>query len=202
MATQAFHSRLEDLPMFFSDSMTDVAVQYPRDMFPVGEREVKNFDFCIFKSLVTFAALRMGCFNVFWQRDGTFGVACGTGCLLSFVTFKASLFWGTKCGWIVGIMVNIIMARGTGVFQLVDMKTVRNRDIVRIETWGSSIDIKNMGMTTDTVWIDLVKFSRETCMLSPAFQREDIDARHQGMASRVTLRTVDLGMQGGLFPKG
>jgi hypothetical protein len=57
MTTQTFDSRLKDLSMLFSSGMTGVAIQYPCDMFSVGERKVKNLDLCLFKPLMAFVAL-------------------------------------------------------------------------------------------------------------------------------------------------
>jgi len=56
-------------------------------------------------------------------------------------------------------------------------------------------------MATDTVWVNLVKLGRKTCMFSSALQREDVDARYQNMASLMTLRAVDLGMERRLLPE-
>jgi hypothetical protein len=56
-------------------------------------------------------------------------------------------------------------------------------------------------MTTDTVWIDLIEFGGKTRMLPFAGERKDIDARHQRMAGRMTLRAVYFGMEGRLFPE-
>jgi len=98
-------------------------------------------------------------------------------------------------------MINIIVARGTGVFQLFNMETVWNRNIVRIKIRRSLFDIKDPLVTTDAVWIDLVKFGRKTCMFSFTFKGKDIDARHQGVARRMTLRAIDLWMHGGLLPE-
>jgi hypothetical protein len=98
-------------------------------------------------------------------------------------------------------MVDIVVARGAGILQLFDMETVRNRDIVRVEMGGSLLDIKDSLMATDAIWIDLIKFGGKTCMFPFAGEGKDIDARHQGMAGGMTLRAVDFGMQGRLFPE-
>jgi len=98
-------------------------------------------------------------------------------------------------------MVNIVVAGGAGVFQLFDMETVWNRNIVRIKIRRSLFDIKDSLVTTDAIWIDLIEFGRKTCMLPFTFKGEDIDTRHQGMTCRMTLRAINLGVHGGLFPK-
>jgi hypothetical protein len=100
-----------------------------------------------------------------------------------------------------GVVINIIVARGAGVFQLFDMEPVGDRDVVGIDFWRSSLYIENALMAPDAVWIDLVKFGGKTSMFSIASQRENIDARHQGMACRMTLRAVDLRMHGRLLPE-
>ncbi len=110
------------------------------------------------------------------------------------MAFKAGLFGRTKGGWIMGVMIDIVMTGGTGIFQLFDMETVRNRNIIRIQIGRSPFDSQNTRVTTDTVRIDLVQFGREAGMFPPALQRKNIDARHQGMTGRMTLRTADLGM--------
>ena len=118
------------------------------------------------------------------------------------MAFEAGLFGRAKGGGIMGIVIDIVVAGGTGVFQLLDMETVRDRNTIRIQIGRSPLDIKNTRVTTDAVRIDLVQFSREAGMFPSALERKDVDARHQGMACRMTLRTADLGMQGRLFPKG
>jgi len=103
------------------------------------------------------------------------------------MAFKAGLFGGTKGRWIMRVVIDIVMTGGTGVFQLFDMETVRDRDIIRIQIGRSPFDSKNTRVATDAVWIDLVQFGRETGMFPPALERKDVDARHQGMACRMTL---------------
>ena len=56
-------------------------------------------------------------------------------------------------------------------------------------------------MAADAVWIDLVQFRGKPRMLPSAFKGKDVNARHQGVASRMTLGAVDLWMQSRLFPK-
>ena len=75
MAAQALHSRFVDLSMFLSCGVTDITVQYSCNMFLVRKREIVNFNLSIFKSLVTFGALRMGNLSCLWQRYGPFGMA-------------------------------------------------------------------------------------------------------------------------------
>ena len=74
MTTQTLHPRLEDLSMFLPRSVADVTVQNSCDMFLVGKRMAVNLNLCIFKSLVTFAALRMGNLDRLWQRNGSSGM--------------------------------------------------------------------------------------------------------------------------------
>ena len=187
--------------MLLSGGMTDVTVQYSGDVFLMGKRDSVNLDVGVLKPLMTFAALRMGDFSGLGQRDGSFGMACRAGGLLSTMTFKAGLFRRSKCGRIVRVVVNIVVARGTGVFQLLDMELVWNPDTVGVDLRGGRFHIEYPLMTSNAVRIDLVKFGRKTCMFSSAFKGKDIDAGHQGMACRMTLRTVDLGMEGRLLPK-
>jgi hypothetical protein len=100
-----------------------------------------------------------------------------------------------------GIMINIVVTGGTGILQLLNMETVRNRDTIRIDPGGSTFHVKNTRMATNTVWIDLVQFSGKPGVLPFAVKRKDIDARYQGMPGGMTFRAVDLGMQGRLFPE-
>lgn len=99
------------------------------------------------------------------------------------------------------VVIDVVMTGGTGIFQLFDMETVGDRNIIRIQIGRSPLNRKNTGVATDAVRIDLVQFGRETSMFPPALERKDVDARHQGMACRMTLRTADLGMQCRLLPK-
>ena len=99
------------------------------------------------------------------------------------------------------VVIDIVMTGGTGIFQLLDMETVWDRNIIRIQIGGSPLDSENTRVTTDAVRIDLVQFGGKASMFPPALERKDVDARHQGMACRMTLRTADLGMQGRLLPK-
>ena len=100
------------------------------------------------------------------------------------------------------IVVDIVVARGARILQLFYMETVWDRDVVRIDLRGGTLDTKDLLMATDAVRIDLVQFGRKTCMLPIAPQRKDVDARHQGVTCRMALRAIDLGMHGRLLPKG
>jgi hypothetical protein len=99
------------------------------------------------------------------------------------------------------VMINIVVAGSTGVLQLLNMETVRNRDVVGIDLRRSTFHVKNTRMATNTVRIDLVQFGRKPGMLPFAVKWKDIDARHQGVSSGMTFRAVDLGMHGRLFPE-
>ena len=105
------------------------------------------------------------------------------------MAFKAGLFRRTKGGWIVRVVIDIVMTGGAGILQLFDMETVWDRNIIWIQIRRSSLDSKNTRVAADTIWINLVQLGRETSMLSFALQGENIDARHQGMAGCMTLRT-------------
>ena len=117
------------------------------------------------------------------------------------MTFETRLFRRSKSRRVMGIVINIVVTRGAGVLQLLNMETVRDRDIIGIDLRGSAFHIKNTRMATDTVRIDLVQFGRKPGMLPFALKREDINARHQGMPGRMTLRAVDLGMHRRLLPE-
>ncbi len=201
MTAQALHSGFEELSMLLSRGMADVAIQYSGDMFPVGKRMTEDLNLYFFIPFVAFAALRMGHLRGLWQGDRSFRVAGRARRFLPFVTFETGLFRGSKGRWIMGVVIDIVMAGGAGVFQFFDMETVWNGDIVRVKVGRSLIDIKNTLMAADTVRIDLVQFGGKTRMFPLARQGKDIDARHQGMTCRMTLGAVDFGMQGGLFPK-
>jgi len=196
MTPQALHSRFVDLPVFLSGGMANVTIQYSCDMFSMGKRKVVNLNRCIFKSLVTLAALRMGDFIRLGQRESLLRMACRAGGLLPTVTLKARFFRRPKSRRVMGIMIDIVVTGGARVLQLLNMETVRNGDTVRIDFGRSSLDIKNTLMTTDTVRIDLVKFGRKTGMFPLTLERKNIDAWDQGMAGCVALRAVDLGMHG------
>ncbi len=84
-------------------------------------------------------------------------------------------------------MVDIVVTGGARVFQLLDMETVWNRDIIRVNFRRSSLHLENTLMAADAVRINLVQFGGETGMFPPALERKDVDARHQGMACRMTL---------------
>ncbi len=116
MAAQALHFRPEDLPMLLSGGMADVAVQYPCDMLSMGKGVVVNPDLRVLKSLVAFAALRMGHLRGLWQGNRPFGMTGRTGCPLTFVTLKTCLFRRPEGGWVMGVVIDIVMAGGAGVF--------------------------------------------------------------------------------------
>lgn len=86
-----------------------------------------------------------------------------------------------------GVVINVVVARGAGVFQLLNMKPVWNGDLVRIDFRRGSLHIKDTLVTADAVWIDLVKFGRKTGMFPFALERKDIDARHHGMTRCMAL---------------
>jgi hypothetical protein len=117
------------------------------------------------------------------------------------MTLETGFLGRTKCRRIVRIVINIVVARSAGIFQLFYMETMWNRDVVRIDFRGGTFHTKDPLMTTDAVWIDLVEFGREASMLPIALERKDVDARHQGMTCCMTLRAVYPGMHGRLFPK-
>lgn len=135
------------------------------------------------------------------QRDGFLGVTGRTSRLLPPVTFKTCLFRRPKSGGIVGIVIDIVMTGGARIFQLLDMKTVWDRNTIRIQIGRSPLNRENTRVTTDAVRIDLVQFGGKTGMFSSALERKNIDARHEGMAGCMTLRAVDLGMHDRLLPK-
>jgi hypothetical protein len=72
------------------------------------------------------------------------------------MALKASFFGRTKSGWVMRVVIDIVMARGAGIFQLFDMETMGYRDVIRIQVGRSPLDRKNSRVTTDTVRIDLV----------------------------------------------
>jgi hypothetical protein len=117
------------------------------------------------------------------------------------MALKAGLFGRTKGGWIVRVVIDIVMTGCAGIFQLFDMETVRNGDIVRIQIGRGLLDGKNTGVTTDAVRVDLVQFSRKASMFPITLERKNIDTRHQGVARRMALRAIDLGMEGRLLPE-
>lgn len=117
------------------------------------------------------------------------------------MTFETGFFRRTKGGWVVRVVIDIVMAGGAGIFQLFDMEMVRDRDIIRIQIRRSPLNSKNTRVAADAVWIDVVKFSRKPGMLSSAFKREDIDARHQGMACCMAIGAVKFWMDLRLFPE-
>jgi len=99
-------------------------------------------------------------------------------------------------------VINVVVTGGAGVFQLLDMEAVRNPDTVRINPGGGRLHVKNAFMTSDAIRINLVQLGRKARMFPSALKRKDVNAWHQGMACRMTLRTVNLWMIGRLLPKG
>ena len=57
-------------------------------------------------------------------------------------------------------------------------------------------------MTTDAVWIDLVKLGGESRVVPCVFKRENVDTRYQRVAGRVAFGAVKLWMKGRLLPEG
>ena len=112
------------------------------------------------------------------------------------MTFEAGLFGRPKGRRIMRIMINVVVARGAGILHLLDMESVGNRDIVRVNLWRRLLHMKNALMAADAVWVDLVQFGRETRVLPSALEGKDVNARHQGMAGRMALGAVNLGMEG------
>jgi hypothetical protein len=117
------------------------------------------------------------------------------------MAFEAGLFAWPE-GWgVVGVVVDIVVTGGAGVLQFLDMEQVWNGNTVRIDFRRSPLHIKYPWMAADAVWIDLVQFRGKPRMLPSAFKRKDVNARHQGVASRMTFGAVDLWMQSRLFPE-
>jgi hypothetical protein len=201
VTAQALHPRLEDLPMFFSGGVTDITVQYPGDMFLMGKREVIDLDFGIFEPFVTFGALGVGNLRGLGKWNGPLGMARRARGLLPAMTFKTGLLRRTERGRIMGVVINIVVAGGAIVLQLLNVEAVRDRDIIRVDFRRGSLHIENLLVAADTVRVDLVELGRKTRMLSSTLQRKDINARHQGVARCMTFRAADLGMEVRLLPK-
>ena len=202
VAAQTLHPRLVNLSMFLPCRVADIAVQDSGDMLLMGEGKVVNSNLGPFKSLMTLAALGVRDLGRLWQRDGPFGMTFRAGGFFSGVAFKAGLLRGSKGGWIVGVVIDIVVAGGAGVVQFLNVEPMGDGNIIGVDSRRSFFYFKNTGVATDAVWVDLVKLGRETGMFSIALKGEDVDAWHQGMACCVTFRTVDLGMQIRLFPEG
>jgi hypothetical protein len=77
-----------------------------------------------------------------------------------------------------GVVINIVVTGSAGVLQLLNVETVRDRDIIRVDFRRGSLHIENLLVATDAVGIDLVELSRKARMLSSALQWKDINARH------------------------
>jgi len=171
-------------------------------MLLMGKRKIVNPDFGVFKPLVAFTALGVGDLGRLGQGNGSLRVTFGAGGLFAGVAFETGLLRGSKGRWIVRVVINIVMASGTGILESLDVKAVRDGNIVRVDFGRGSFHIKNTGMAADAVGIDLVKLGGKTGMFSFALKGEDVDARHQGVARGVTFRAVNLGMKIRLLPEG
>jgi hypothetical protein len=134
MAAQTLNFRPEDFPVLLSGCMADLAVQDPCNMLPMGEGMVVNPDLGIFKSLVTLVALRMGDLDGLRQGYLSLGMTGNTGRSLPLMTLKACLFGRAEGGWVVWVMINIVVAGGAGVFELLNMKAVWDPDTVRVNS--------------------------------------------------------------------
>jgi len=181
--------------------MTNITVQNPRDVFSVRKRQVVNLNLGVLKSLVAFTALRVGGLDCLRQRNRLLGMASRTRGFFPTMAFEARFFRRTKCRWIVGIVVDIIVASGASILQLFYVETVWDGDVVRIDLRRGTLHLKDLLMATNAVRIDLVEFGRKAGVLSIALERKDIDARHQGMTRCMAFRAIDLGMHGRLLPK-
>jgi hypothetical protein len=104
--------------MFLPCRVADIAVQDSGDMLLMGKGKVVNFNLGPFKSFMTLAALGVRHLGRLWQRDGPFGMTFRAGGFFSGVAFKAGLLRGSKGGWIVGVVIDIVVAGGAGVVQL------------------------------------------------------------------------------------
>ena len=141
MTAQALHSCLQDLSMFFSDRVTDPAIQYSWNVFLVGKRNAIDLDLGIFKTFMAFAALCMGNLRRLGQGDGSLGMAFRTRGLLPLMAFETGLFRRPKGRWIVRIMVDIVVAGGARVFQLLNVETVGNGYVKGIDFGRSRLHI-------------------------------------------------------------
>ena len=84
------------------------------------------------------------------------------------MAFKTGLLGGSKSGWIMGVVVNVVVARGTGVLQFLDVEPMGNGNIVGVYLRRGTFDIQNPRMATNAVWVNLVKLGRKTGMVSAA----------------------------------
>ena len=117
------------------------------------------------------------------------------------MAFETGLLCGPEGRGIMRVVVDIVMTRGTGVLQFLDVEPMGNGNIVGVDFRRGSLHIKDALMAADAVGVNLVKLGRKTGMFSSAFEGKDVDARHQGMACRVAFRAVDLGMEVRLLPE-
>jgi hypothetical protein len=129
-------------------------------------------------------------------------MAFGAGSLMPAMAFEAGFLGGPEGGRVVGIVVDIVVAGRAGILQLLDVEPVGYGDIVRVDFRRGPLHLKDMGVAANAVWIDLVEFGRETCMLRSAFKGENVNAWHERVTGRMTLRAVDPGVEGRLLPEG
>ncbi len=126
MATQTLHLRPVDLSMLFSGGVgRPHSSRFLRYAFGAG-RMIVNPDLGILKPLVTLVALRMGDLDGLRQRNLSFGMTGAAGCPLPLMTFKASFFGRAEGRWVVGVVVDIVVAGGAEIFKPLNMKLVRN----------------------------------------------------------------------------
>ena len=95
--------------------MTNVAIQYPRDVFSVWKRKIIDLNFGIFKPLMTFAAFRMGDLCRRRQRKSAFRMTGRTRGFLPAMTFKAGFLGRAESRWVMRVMIDIVVAGGAGI---------------------------------------------------------------------------------------
>lgn len=115
VATQAFNPCLKDLSVFLPCGVANLTVQYSGDVLLMRKGKVVNLNPGIFKSPVTFNTLGMRNFCCLWQWDSSPWMAGGAGGLFPGMAFETSLFRRPKRRWIVGIVVNVVMASSAGI---------------------------------------------------------------------------------------
>ena len=170
-------------------------------MLLVREREIINPDLGVLKALVTLATLGVRHLACDGKWDGPLGMTLRAGSLFARMALETGLLWRAKGRRIVRVMIDVVMAIGTGGLHLLDVKAVRNGEIIRINLRRGPFDVKDPRVAADAVWINLIELGREAGMFSSAFKGKDVDARCQGMARSVTFRTIDLWMDRRLLPE-
>jgi hypothetical protein len=112
--------------------MAIVTRDRPGEVSSVGKVDVIDLDLGVQKASMTLVAGGVRRLGHPRKGDGPLGMALCAGGLLPLMAFKTSLFWGSEGGRNFWVMIDIVMAGGTGIVQQLNVELVGYFNLQRV----------------------------------------------------------------------